>query len=100
MSHDITHNDLLPAIPTHPGEVLQEEIEARGLTQKQLAEKMGRPVQIVNMILNGRKGISAETAIDLEKAFPEIPAEFWMDLDARYRLHVARLRQRDLRKAG
>ena len=95
-----THNHLTPAIATHPGEVLKEEIEARGMTQKELAEKMGRSPQIVNLIINGRKGISAETAINLEKAFPDIPAEFWMNLDSAYRLDLVRIRQRDLRRAS
>ncbi|HEY3417897.1 MAG TPA: HigA family addiction module antitoxin [Armatimonadota bacterium] len=93
-------SDLVPAIAIHPGEILKEEIEARSMTQKELAEEMGRPVQVVNLIINGRKGISAETAVDLEKAIPEIPADFWLRLDASYRLNVVRIRQRDMRKAG
>lgn len=95
-----THNHLTPAIAIHPGEVLKEEIEARGMTQKELAEKMGRSAQIVNMIINGRKGISAETAVNLEHAFPEIPAEFWLNLDSAYRLDLVRIQQRDLQKAS
>jgi len=93
------HNNLVPAVPTHPGEVLKEELDARGISQTQLAETIGRPIQTVNMIIKGRKGISAETAIDLENAFPEIPADFWLQSDMRYRLNVERL-QRQERKAG
>jgi addiction module HigA family antidote len=93
------HNNLTPAIPTHPGEVLKEEIAERAMTQREVAEKTGRPLQVINMIVNGRKGISAETAIDLEKAFPEISAEFWLQLDLRYRLNLARLQQTE-RKAS
>ncbi len=95
-----THNHLIPAIATHPGEVLKEELDARGMTQKELAEQMGRSTQIVNMIINGRKGISAETAVNLEKAFPEIPAEFWLNLDSAYRLDLVRIQQRNLHKAS
>jgi addiction module HigA family antidote len=94
-----THNHLVPAEPTHPGEVLKEELAARDMTQTDLAQVAERPLQTINMIIRGRKGISAETALDLERAFPEIPADFWLQLDMRYRLNVERLR-RQQRKAG
>jgi addiction module HigA family antidote len=94
-----THNHLVPAEPTHPGEVLLEELAARHMTQTGLAHVAERPLQTINMIVKGRKGISAETALDLEKAFPEIPADFWLQLDMRYRLNVERLRRQE-RKAG
>jgi addiction module HigA family antidote len=98
MKHEI-HNNLIPAEPTHPGEVLKEELVARGMTQTDLAIATGRPIQTINMIINGRKGISAETALDLEKVLPEIPADFWLQLDMRFRLNVERLRRQE-RKAG
>ena len=45
---------------------------------------MQTPFQgIALMIIKGRKGVSAETALDLEKAFPEIPADFWLQLEMR-----------------
>ena len=94
-----TPNDLVPAEPTHPGEVLREELAARDMTQTDLAQVAGRPLQTINMIIKGRKGISAETALDLEKVFPEIPADFWLQLDMRYRLNVERLRRQE-RNAG
>ena len=92
-----THNHLVPAEPTHPGEVLRDELAARDMTQTDLAQVVRRPLQTINMIVRGRKGISAETALDLEKAFPEIPADFWLQLDMRYRLNVERLRRRERR---
>jgi addiction module HigA family antidote len=95
--HPESHNHLLPAEPTHPGEVLKDELDARGLTQTELARLTGRPLQTINMIINGRKGISAETALDLERALPEIPADFWLQLDLRYRLHTERLRRQTRR---
>jgi plasmid maintenance system antidote protein VapI len=52
------------------------------------------------MIINGRKGISEETAVDLESAFDgELSAEFWLNLDMMYRLHRERLKRRE-RKAS
>jgi HTH-type transcriptional regulator/antitoxin HigA len=93
-------SDAIPAMIIHPGELLKDEIDARGISQKELAEKMGRPTQVISLIVNGRKGISEETALDLEKDFNgELTADFWLNLDTHYRLDVARQR-RQLRKAS
>ena len=80
------------AIP--PGELLQEELEARGMTQKLLAQMVGRPAQLISEICRGKKEITADTALDLEKALG-IPAYFWMNLEADYRLALARRRRQD-----
>jgi HTH-type transcriptional regulator/antitoxin HigA len=76
-----------------PGETLAEELEARNLSQKALALKMKRPIQVVNEIVLGKKQIVAGTALDLEKALG-IPAEFWMNLEVGYQLTKARLERR------
>jgi len=91
------NDSLVPFIAIHPGETLKEELEARGWTQSYLAEKIGRPVQLINMIVNERKGISEDTALDFSEAFGT-SAEFWMNLDVQYRLTLAR--QRRMKKAG
>ena len=75
------------AIP--PGELLAEEIEARGMTQRELATLMGRPSQVVNLIINGKKAITPQTAIQLERALG-IAATIWVGLEAQYRLALAR----------
>lgn len=75
------------AIP--PGELLAEEIEARGMTQRELAMRMGRPPNAVSEIVRGRRGISAETALQLEAALGTA-AHIWVGLDADYRLALAR----------
>ncbi|MDO8716817.1 MAG: HigA family addiction module antitoxin [Dehalococcoidales bacterium] len=80
------------AIP--PGEYLAEEIEARGLSQKELARQMGRPLNAINEIINGKKAITAETALQLEDAMPEIPARFWLNLETDYRLNKALISKR------
>jgi HTH-type transcriptional regulator / antitoxin HigA len=74
----------------HPGVTLAEELEAREMTQKALAEAMDRPVQVVNEIANGKKAVTAETALQLERVL-DIPACFWMNLQTDYDLTVARL---------
>lgn len=72
-----------------PGELLQEELEARGITQRHLAELMGRPPQMISEICRGKKSITAETALDLDQALG-IPAYLWMRLESDYRLALAR----------
>ena len=79
------HSDLA----IHPGEVLAEELVARAMTQRALAEAIGRPDQVINEIIHGKKGITADTALQLADAF-DVSAEFWMNLQTSYELTVAR----------
>jgi HTH-type transcriptional regulator / antitoxin HigA len=79
---------LTPARVPTPGKILSRELEARGWTQKDLAEIMGRPVQTINEIIRGSKQITPETAIELSQALGTSP-EFWTNLEAKYRLHLA-----------
>jgi len=71
-----TETDKYPDVAIHPGEYLAEEIEARGISQKELAKRMQRPVNAINEIINGKKTVTAETALQLEAVMPEIPARF------------------------
>ena len=82
----------------HPGELLAEEIEARGMSQRALALAMGRPPQLISEIVRGRRGISAETALQLESALGTA-AHIWVGLDADYRLARAQ-RQSQSRVSG
>jgi HTH-type transcriptional regulator/antitoxin HigA len=82
----VTKTDAYPDIAIPPGEYLAEEIEARGISQKELAKRMGRPLNAINEIINGKKAITAETALQLEGVMPEIPARFWLNLETDYQL--------------
>ena len=82
----VTKTDSYPDVAIHPGEYLAEEIEARGISQKELAGRMGRPLNAINEIINGKKAITAETALQLEEVMPEIPARFWLNLETDYQL--------------
>jgi addiction module HigA family antidote len=73
-------------VPT-PGKILNRELEARGWTQKDLAEIIGRPVQAINEIIRGTKQITPETALGLSQVLGTSP-EFWTNLEAKYRLHL------------
>jgi addiction module HigA family antidote len=83
---------MLPAnrIPTHPGEVLSEEfLKPLGLTQVALAEHLGVPVQRINELVRGKRGVTPETAWLLAGAFGTTP-DFWVNLQTTHDLAVAR----------
>ena len=76
--------------PTHPGEILlQEFLEPMGLSQVELARRMEVPVQRVNTLINGKRDITAETAILLSRVLKTSP-EFWMNLQDARDLYEAR----------
>lgn len=72
-----------------PGETLSELLEERGMTQAELAERMGRPLKTINEIIKGKASITPETAIQLEGVF-SVPASFWMNLESNYQVDLAR----------
>jgi len=74
-----------PAEVFPPGEFIREELEARGWTQADLAEILGRPVRLVNEIIVGKRGITPETAKGLGAAFGT-SAQFWLNLESSYQL--------------
>jgi addiction module HigA family antidote len=76
--------------PVHPGEVLREEVMAPiGLSANRLARELGIPASRILEIVNGRRAISADTALRLGRYFDTTP-QFWMSLQARYDLDIAR----------
>jgi HTH-type transcriptional regulator/antitoxin HigA len=90
----VTRTDAYPDIAIPPGEYLAEEIEARGISQKELAKRMRRPLNAINEIIHGKKAITALTALQLEEAMPEIPARFWLNLETDYQLTKTLLSRR------
>ena len=68
----VAKTNVYPDVAIPPGEYLAEELGACGMTQKELARCMERPVNAINEIINGKKAITAETALQLEKVMPEI----------------------------
>lgn len=91
MTIRLSSNDVIDLI-VPPGLTLSEELSARDMTQRELAMRMGRSHTVVNDIIHGRKSITADTAIQLEAALEGVPAEFWLDLQSRYDLDIARQR--------
>jgi HTH-type transcriptional regulator/antitoxin HigA len=78
------------AIP--PGEFLSEVLEEYGMTQKDLAERMARPPQMINEIVKGSKAITPETALQLEQVV-NVPAHIWTGMEAEYRLILAKQKE-------
>lgn len=77
-------------VPTHPGEILNEEfLRPLKVTQVALAQHLGIPVQRVNELVRGKRGVTPETAWLLASAFGTTP-EFWLNLQANYDLAKAR----------
>lgn len=77
------------AYPTHPGEVLKDEIEERGISQRQLAENVGLTYSVVNEILNAHRPLTARTALMFEAAL-DVPADSLMYLQTKYNMQTAR----------
>ncbi len=92
-----TRTEAYPDTAIPPGEYLAEEIQARGISREELARRMGRPVNAVNEIINGRKAITADTALQLEAGMPEIPARFWLNIETDYQLTKAFISRRSQR---
>jgi addiction module HigA family antidote len=75
--------------PTHPGEILLEEfLKPKEISQSALSARLGIPLQRINTIINGKRGVTPETALLLSRFF-ETTAEFWMNLQTKYDLWVA-----------
>ncbi len=83
--------------PTSPGEMLLEEfLVPMEMTQRALAEELGLSVQSVNLIIKGKRGITAETAVRLSRVFKNSP-QFWLGLQMDWDLWHAK---RDLAEVG
>lgn len=74
-----------------PGEILLEALEERGMSQSDLARRMGRPIKTINEIANGKAAITPDTAIQLELSLG-IAADVWNNLESTYRSDLARAR--------
>jgi addiction module HigA family antidote len=73
--------------PIHPGRILKREMMARGLSANKLALTLRVPSGRITQILNGKRGVSAETALRLARYFGT-SAQFWLNLQSRYELAV------------
>ena len=76
---------MVHTIKVHPGQVLGDELEERGLTQTQLANHIGVLPKTINEICRGKRGLSAEMAVKLARALGASPG-FWLNLQKNWEL--------------
>lgn len=87
--HDMRANNLTPFEPTHPGELIKDELESRRLTQSKLAESIGVRPSLLNEIIKGKRGVNTEMALLIEAAL-DIPADLLLNLQSDYNMQVAK----------
>jgi HTH-type transcriptional regulator / antitoxin HigA len=92
-------NEYAPDRVSPPGETLAETLTAQGMTQAELATRLGRPKKTVNEIVKGKTAIEPDTALQLE-AVLGVPAGFWMARETRYRESLARQTRRQALEGG
>ena len=68
VASDMIANNITPFEPTHPGELIRDELDARNLTQAKLAASIGVKPSLLNEIINGKRGVSTEMALLIEAA--------------------------------
>jgi addiction module HigA family antidote len=83
-------NEFHPDYVSPPGETLSDTLETIGMSQAELARRMGRPVKTINEIIQKKAAITPETALQLEQVL-NIPASFWLNREQQYREALARL---------
>ena len=76
--------------PVHPGEILREELDELGLSANALSKALGVPVNRVTMILNGQRGVTADTALRLARYFGTTP-QVWLNLQKTWELRCAEI---------
>lgn len=84
-----TQNQYKPDYVSPPGETLLETLETIGMSQAELAKRMGRPTKTVNEIVQAKAAITNETALQLERVL-HIPASFWINGERNYQESLAR----------
>lgn len=89
VSPEMIANNLTPSEPIHPGAILKEEIEYRGISQRKLATQMGVAYSVLNEVLNGKRPVTTEYALLFEAALG-IDAEPLIGLQADYNLQMAK----------
>jgi len=85
----IIKNEYQPDFVSPPGETLAETLEFIGMSQSELARRIGRPIKTINEIVNGKTSITPETALQLERAVG-VSNRFWLNRESDYRASVAK----------
>lgn len=82
-------NNLTPFEATHPGDVIKDELEFRGISQRKLAEATGIAYSVLNEVLNGKRALTTDYALLIGKAI-DIDAEFLIRMQTDYDMQIAK----------
>lgn len=82
-------HELQPSTPIHPGEILKDELESRGMSQRKFAAVIGISYSVLNEVINGKRPITTEYALKIEAA-TGIPAYIWVNMQSAYNMQTAR----------
>lgn len=91
-------NEAVPFKPTHVGEVIKDELDARNMKQSELSALTGIQKPILNDVIKGKRALTPEMALLLENAL-DIPATFFMNIQTQYELDCAKKKERVVRQA-
>ncbi len=92
------NQNIVPFEATHPGVLIKDELEARNdINQKDLAKELGVKPSFLNEIIKGKRPVTADFAVVLEKIFG-IPADYWMKFQTQYEIDKARIKQKNIDK--
>lgn len=89
-----SHNQYIPDYLVTPGEVLEEYLDAYGMSQAELAARTGMAKKTINAIVKGKASITPDTALKLERALGR-PAHFWSNLERQFQEDRTRLAEKE-----
>ena len=93
-----TKKNIIPFEATHPGTLIKDELDIQeDITQKDLAKEMGVKASFLNEIIKGKRPLTADYAIILEKIL-EIPADYWMKFQSQYEIDKARIKEKNIER--
>lgn len=82
-------NNIEPFEPTHPGELLRDELKSRNISQAEFSRQIGVKPSVINEIIKSKRGVNTEMALMLEAALG-IPANLWLNLQGAYNMQIAK----------
>lgn len=82
-------DELIPSEPIHPGEILKDELQARGMSQRKFAALIGVSYSVLNEILNGKRPLTTEYALRIEAA-TGTKAYIWVNMQTAYNMQTAK----------
>lgn len=88
------NSEFMPTVAIPPGDTIKENMDYLGMSQKELAARLGITEKHLSNIINGNSPITYDTALKLESVIGP-SADFWMNLETRYQLNKARLEKED-----